>query len=190
MNWLSKLLGKSKSNDSTGNTQTSVNNSEDNIMVAENLFVDSNAPTQINEPAAEDSSSLKAYLEQDFLHKGYEDGYNWHSAELLENKILCLKADFRYNLGSKIDAARQEVLKLENLKTGVDSLSATLVKQMDNQVNLYKFNITELEAEIALSALNEGHVMIAIHNYRNGYIQGTTAYLDEKRIAGSTGLFD
>ena len=190
MSWLSKLLGKTNSNDANVNEQTSDTITEDNINVLEDLFVNNNPPAQIEEQAAVNSSGLKAYLEQDFFRKGYEDGYNWHSAEMLENKILSLKADFQYNLNLKIDAARQEVVKLENHKIGLGDMSERLAKQIDNQVNAIRFNITELEAEIALSSLNEGMAMIAIHQYRDGFIRGTEAYQEEKLIAGSTGLFN
>ena len=190
MSWLSKLLGKTNSTDANANEQTSDTMTEDNVNVLEDLFVNSNPPAQIEEQAAANSSGLKAYLEQDFLRKGYEDGYNWHSAELLENKILSMKADFRYNLNLKIDAARQEVVKLENHKINIEGMSDRLVKQIDNQVASIRFNITELEAEIALSSLNEGLAMIAIHQYRDGFMRGTEAYQEEKLIAGSTGLFN
>jgi hypothetical protein len=189
MSWFSNILGKSNSNDATANSQTSDTMTEDSVDVLEGMFVNNNRPVQENISSADNSSSLRTYLEQDFFHKGFEDGYNGHSAELLENKILSMKADFRYNLSLKIDAARQEILKLENHKINVEGMSERLVKQLTNQVISIKLNITTLEAEIAFSTHNEGHVMISIHQYRDGFIRGTEAYQDEKLIAGSTGLF-
>lgn len=190
MNWFSKLFGKSNSNEAADNNNSSDTMIEDDINVHEDLFVNSNPPAQFTEPVTENCVGLKIYLEQNFFRKGYDDGYNWHSAELLENKLLSIKADFRYNINLKIDASRQEVVKLENHKINVEGMSERLVKQIDNQVNSIRFNITELEAEIALSTLNEGLALIAIHQYRDGFIRGTEAYLEEKMIAGSTGLFN
>jgi hypothetical protein len=190
MSWFSKLLGKTNSDVAVINNQASDSIAEDNVNVLEGLFVDNNPPVQVNEATMENSTGLKAYLEQDFFRKGFDDGYNGHSAELLENKILSMKADFRYNLNLKMDSARQEVLKLENHKINVEGMSERLVKQIDNQVKSIRFNISELEAEIALSTLNEGHVMIVIHQYRDGFIRGTEAYQEEKLIAGCTGLFN
>lgn len=190
MNWFSKLFGKSNSNEAAAINNSTDTMMEDDVNVLEDLFVNSNPPAQITEPITENSAGLKTYLEQDFFRKGYDDGYNWHSAELLENKLLSMKADFRYSINLKIDAARQEVVKLENHKINVEGMSERLVKQIDNQVNSIRFNITELEAEIALSTLNEGLAMIAIHQYRDGFIRGTEAYLEEKMIAGSTGFFN
>jgi len=190
MGIFSKLFGKTNSDVAVINTQTSDVITEDNVNVLEGLFVNNNPPSQANESSQENSTGLKAYLEQDFFRKGHDDGYNGHSAELLENKILSMKADFRYNLTLKMDLARQEVLKLENHKINIEGMSERLVRQIDNQINSIRFNINELEAEIALSSLNEGLAMIAINQFRDGFIRGTEAYQEEKLIAGSTGLFN
>lgn len=190
MSWFSTFFGKSDSNNATaGNVHATETLADDNINVLEGLFVNNQAPVLAREMEVDQSSSLKAYLEQDFFRKGFDDGYNGHSAELLENKIKSMKADFRYNLNLKIDATRQEILKLENHKINVEGMSDRLVRQIDNQINAIKANATELEAEIAMATIDQGYVMIGIHQYRDGFIRGTEAYQEEKVIAGSTGLF-
>lgn len=186
MSWFSKLFSNA-GNDSNLNA---IQSGDDNVNVLEDLFVNRKAPEEVDASASATEGSLKAFLEQDFFRKGYNDGYDGHSFELLENKILSMKADFRYNLGLKIDSARQEILKLDNHRANMDGMSDRLVKQLDNKIAAIRFNITELEAEIALSSLNEGHVMIAIHQYRDGFLRGAEAYQEEKIIAGSTGLFN
>ena len=190
MSWFSTFFGKSNSNNATAESAHATETlADDNINVLEGLFVNNQAPVPAREMEADQSSSLKGYLEQDFFRKGFEDGYNGHSAELLDNKIKSMKADFRYNLNLKIDATRQEILKLENHKINVEGMSERLVRQIDNQINAIKANATELEAEIALATIDQGYVMIGIHQYRDGFIRGTEAYQEEKVIAGSTGLF-
>jgi hypothetical protein len=189
MSWFSKLLGMTNNEVANNRNLGSESLIADNVDVLEGLFVDNNPPVQTHEASTENGSTLRAYLEQDFARKGFDDGYNGHSSELLENKILSIKADFRFNLNLKIDTARQEVLKLENHKINVEGMSDKLVRQLENYINSVKYNITELEAEISLSAINEGMVMIGIHQYRDGFIRGTEAYQDEKIIAGSTSLF-
>lgn len=186
MSWFTKLFSKS-GNDTN---QIADNDNVDNVNVLEDLFVNNKAPESDSCATSSSEGSLKAYLEQDFCSKGYEDGYNGHSFELLDNKILSIKADFRYNLGLKIDSARQDILKLQNHRTNIEGLSERLVQQIDNQISSINFNITELEAEIALATLDEGHVMIAVYQYRDGYLRGAEAYQEEKLIAGSTGLFN
>jgi len=186
MSWFSKLFSNAGDNSNQDAAQTG----DDNVSVLEDLFVNKTAPDVVSSSTSDTEASLKTYLEQDFFHKGYDDGNSGRSFELLENKILSMKADFRYNLDLKIDSARQEILKLENHRTNMEGMSERLVKQIDNQIAAIRFNITELEAEIALSALDEGHVMIAVHQYRDGFIRGAEAYQEEKLFAGSTGLFN
>lgn len=190
MSWFSNVFGKSNSNNAmvANNPATDMLN-EDNINVLEGLFVNNQPPVVPAEKESENASSLKTYLEQDFFRKGFDDGYNGHAAELLENKIRSMKADFRYNLNLKIDQARQEILKLENHKINVEGMSDRLVRQLNNQINAMMANMAELEAEIALADIDQGYVMIGVFQYRDGFIRGTEAYQEEKLIAGSTGLF-
>lgn len=190
MSWFSNVFGKSNDNNAmVANNPSSGTLTEDNINVLEGLFVNNQPPVELEKRQEENSSSLKTYLEQDFLRKGFDDGYNGHATELLENKINSMKADFRYNLNLKIDLARQEILKLENHIINVKGMSERLVQQLDNQINALKANMAELEAEIALADIDQGYVMIGIFQYRDGFIRGTEAYQEEKLIAGSTGLF-
>jgi len=190
MSWFSNMFGKSNNNvGANNNNQTTEVISDDNINVLEGLFVNNQPPVAPAEKETENASSLKTYLEQDFFRKGFDDGYNGHAAELLENKIRSMKADFRYNLNLKIDQARQEILKLDNHKINVEGMSERLVRQLDNQINAMKANMAELEAEIALADIDQGYVMIGVFQYRDGFIRGTEAYQEEKLIAGSTGLF-
>lgn len=189
MSWFSKFFGKTNTESSTPNNQSTDTMTEDNVNVLEGLFVNNNPPAQSTEPGIENIKGLKDYLEQDFYRKGFDDGYNGHSAELLESKIRSMKSDFRYNFNLKIDETRQEILKLENHKIDLEGMSERLIKQIENRVTSLKAVITELEAEIALSALEEGLAMIAINQYRDGFIQGTEAYQDEKLFASSTGMF-
>lgn len=190
MSWFSNIFGSSNSapaaTDSNPGTGAMAG---DDINVLEDLFVNNQPPAEATGKTAEDASSLKTYLEQDFFRKGFEDGYNGHAAELLENKILSMKADFRYNLHLKIDQARQEILKLENHRINVEGMSDRLIRQLDNQINAMKANIHELEAEIAMADIDQGYVMIGVYQYRDGFIRGTEAYQEEKLIAGNTGLF-
>lgn len=186
MKWLTKLFNRSGNN----LNQIAYQLNADEVNVLEDLFINNKVPESDSLLTTTNDGSLKDYLEQDFFRKGYEDGYNGHSLELLENKILCMKADFRYNLGLKIDLARQDILKLQNHRINIAGMSERLVLQIDNQINAINFNITELEAEIALSTIDSGHVMISIHHYRDGFLRGAEAYQEEKLIAGSTGLFN
>ena len=189
MSWFSNIFSDSNSTDAVNNNNQPGDVITDDINVLEGLFVNNKPPVEPAETTTVNTNSLKTYLEQDFFRKGFDDGYNGHATELLENKILSMKADFRYNLNLKIDQARQETLKLENHKINVEGMSERLVRQLENQINAIKANTTELEAEIAMASIDQGYVMIGVYQYRDGYIRGAEAYQKEKLIAGSNGLF-
>ncbi|MGV8964284.1 MAG: hypothetical protein ACOH2V_13020 [Candidatus Saccharimonadaceae bacterium] len=189
MSWLTKLFGYTNNERFTTNNKAPEAMSENNINVLEDMFVNNNPPTQANELAKEDNVNLKTYLEQDFFRKGYDEGYNWHSSEMLDSRLKGIKADFRYNLKLKIDACKVEILKFENHKVKIEGMSEIMAKQLDNQLAAIRETINELEVEIALATLDEGLVMISIYQYRNGFILGTEAFQEEKLIAGSTGMF-
>jgi len=188
MSWFSKFLGTPGNDGSSSNNQLVTPASENDVNVLEDLFVNKNAPVVENDK--EGKYSIKTYLEQDFFHRGYNDGYDYHSAEILENRTNSLKADFRFNLSQKIDQARADIVELENHKIDVDGMSQRMVKQLDNRIAALRDIMNELESEIAMSALDEGSAMIGIYQYRDGYIRGTEAYQAEKLIAGSTGMFN
>jgi len=155
----------------------------------EDLFVNHVPPTGYEEPVSK-GVMLEAYLKQDFNRKGYDDGYNYHSSEMLENRLKLLRADFRLTIDLKLDQTRQEILKLENHKVDMEGLSERLVKQLENKVATLLENVKRLESEKGKSSMDEGLVMTCIHNYRDGFMRGSDAYMEEKIIASCTGLFN
>jgi hypothetical protein len=191
MNIFNKLFGKDKMSDHTngnGSGFSSTAVEDNNVNVLEDLFVDPNPP--VAETVQQSPTGLQLYLEQDFFRKGYEDGYRWHSAEMLENKLKSLKADFRYNASLKIEQVRLVMLQVEKHSIGIEGMSPRMEKQINAQIASLQVIIDNLENEKALSAEDEGLAMIGVHQYRDGFIRGTEAYQQEKLLASSTGLFN
>jgi len=191
MNFFNKLFGQEKMGDHTNGNGAALNSTAveaNDINVLEDIFVDSKPP--VAETVQQSPAGLQLYLEQDFFRKGYEDGHSWHSAEMLENKIKSLKADFRYNVSLKTEQVRQEILELEKHKINIEGMSARMEKQLNAKIASLQFVIDKLETEKALSAEDEGLSMIGIHQYRDGFIRGTESYQQEKLIASSTGMFN
>ena len=190
MSLFSKLFGNSSKQEThSDNPQTNMF-SDINSDVFENLFINSESPVVEQDAAREEVQSIGSYIEQDFYKKGYEDGYDGHTAEVLEHKIRSIRADFRYQLSIKVDALQQDLVMLGNQKIEIDGMSVALTAQLDNRMNLINKNIQELKTQIELSSVDEGMVMVAIHKYRDGFIKGTGAYQMEKNIGISTGLFN
>lgn len=190
MSLISKLFGKSSKEVASKMNENVDPFSEVNTEAFENLFVNDEMP-EVMAPASEKTSTgISSFLEQDYYKKGFEDGYDGHSSEVLDHKLRTIRADFRYNSSLKIDSLRQDLLSLQNQKEEVKDLSFALTAQLTNSIDIINLNITELESQMELSAEDEGMVMSPIHHYRDGFIKGTSAYQQEKRIGISTGLFN
>lgn len=171
-------------------TETKNNMAMDNkAAVNEDLFIDSNPP-MINEKEASLATGIEDFLNQNFFHQGYTDGYDWHSKEMLENKIMLIKADFRHRLELKADVVRQEILHLENKKLEITGLLDLVVSKIENIAAEKRYILQKIKSEKELSAVDEGLVMTCIHHYKEGYLKGTNAYLEEELLASNKGLFN
>ncbi|WP_167616646.1 hypothetical protein [Maribellus sediminis] len=184
-----KLFGKTEPEiKSTTEILNPVRDEDTSCNVNKELFVNPIPPTQ-NVKSQQVESMLQIFLGLDYFGNGYKDGYNWHSNELLETRIRAIKADFRMNLGLKFDQVNQDIVKLKSYKIEINSMSEELSAQFEIKLNAKKEILTQIEKEKELSALDEGLVMTCIHKYREGYLQGTNAFMEEKMFASTTGLF-
>ena len=191
MNWFTSIFSRENktsqiTNDETGNSTS--NESVEIPNLTQDLFVDNNPPS----PEAPDQAQqikISTFLDRDFHRKGFEDGYSWHSKEMLDNQIKSTKAEFRYFLDQKIDELHQTILKITDQKISAAGLSDTMTQQLQLRIDLLDVNIQRLEREKISSFDEEGLIMKAIHQYRDGFIKGMETYQEEKFFAGSTGLF-
>jgi hypothetical protein len=191
MNLWTSFFGKKNTMEMNNHNQVnaSANQLQDNtINVMEDLFVDNNPPTQ-DVAAQLQHISLSSFLDRDYQRKGYEDGYSWHSAEMLDNQLKAIKSEFRYFLDQKVDELRQEILKLSDQKINVSGLSERMTQQLQLRIDLHDINLQRLEREKEFSSQDEGLVMKVVNQYRDGFIRGMETYQEEKVLAGSTGLF-
>ena len=165
-------------------------NSE-NPLVLEDLFVDHEPPQNENptEPERKNEVNIQAYLEQDFLGKGFKDGYDYHSEKTLLHQIKCIKTEFRVQLDLLIDLKRRKVLQLQNQQLEVEVMSERLNRQIELLLKDLVQTISRLENEKEQSAMDEGWIMKAINNYRSGFYRGLELYQEEKLLGFSTGLF-
>lgn len=165
---------------------------EENLLVPENLFVDHDPPQQekITESDQNKGINIQQYLEQDFLGQGFTDGYDYHSNEALTQQMKCIKTEFRIQLDLLIDLKRRKILQLQNQQFEVDGMSERLNRQIELLLNDLNQIITGLEKEKELSAVDEGWIMKAINNYRNGFYRGMELYHEEKLLGFETGMFN
>jgi hypothetical protein len=193
MNWLSKMF-KERSDVEPLATDLKVNQQlmADPARVPENLFVDNEQPIPEREyiSDSENEANIQSFLNQDFFGKGYKDGYDYHSNDILQSYVKSIKTDFRLKLDLLIDLKRRKVLELKNQHIEVEGLSERLCQQVDALTSDLNLTIERLEKEKELSALDEGWIMKAVHNYRDGFFRGLEIFQEERFIAISTGLFN
>ncbi len=190
MNLLKRFFG----NSIAGNTISGTNNNTPSISHAEedqllkNIFVNPEPP--VDDQVEKDGNAIKQFLDQDFLSKGYNDGYSSHSAETMKNQVKVIKNEFRYILSRKVDDLRQEILGFEDHLINIEGIEGRLEKQILKRLSYLQDCIQEIVKEKELSAEDEGLVMTAVYKYHEGFIRGIEAYQEEKLLAACTGLFN
>ena len=189
MKFFSKLFGSKQTNSNNIVQATETNTHE---AMPDNLFRDLFADTQ--QPTSSNASTMKNNRLQDFLGadynaKGFSDGYEYHSTELLEHKIHIFKAEFRQILDETIDQRKQDVFLLRNQLIETRGLSERLIEQIELRIAEFKDVIAKLQREKEFSVEDEGLVMKTIHQYREGYLRGCRDWHEVKLFAQSTGLF-
>ena len=197
MNWITKFFGQ---NGKAGITNKTAHNGaindpatleEYNLDGLSDLFVDPNPPVDENIVAEQHAGGrrIESFLDQDFYRRGYSDGYQYHTQDILDNRVRSIKADFRLQLDQSIDQKRRELLNLEMRSLDVEGLSERILRRIEATADDFRAMIARLELEKELSASDEGWVMKVVHSYRDGFIRGLEEY-NELRIFGiNNGLF-
>lgn len=189
MNWFTKIFSRNaaRAAESTGRSVEQAMNA--NPSIAEELFVDHETPESAQTAQPADGISILSFLEQDFYGTGYKDGYNYHSAEMMENRLRSLKASFRLRLDQAIEEKRQILLHLREQGIDMGGLSERMTQRIEAVEENIQAMIAKYELEKALSVDEEGWVAKAVNEYRDGFMRGAENYNVEKLLAGSTGLF-
>lgn len=194
MNFLRKLFGfgaktePSNLQPETQSVETPPSNEFANDLL-KGLFVE-NTPPPVEQPEQEQLSPLQEFMQTDFSSAGYNDGYAMHTTEFLQQKLSIIRASFRQIIDRAIDVRKQEIFQLRNQVIETRGLSERLSEQLDLRISEIEFNISKLEAEKAYSVEDEGLVMKAIHQYREGYLRGCREYQEAKLFAQTTGMFN
>ncbi len=162
---------------------------EPEVDVMKDLFVEDHPPQHMDEADPRTESILKTFLEKNYGVRGFNDGYQSRSKEMLDCNLLRFKAEYRIILDQLIDKKGGEIFSLRNELIISKSLSDRLPDQLQLRIEELQSLINKLEKQKELSIDDEGWVMLPIHNYREGFLRGAQAYQEEKFLASSTGLF-
>lgn len=156
--------------------------------INEKLFVDRTPPEAPRETVK--TSELAQFMTDEHSMKGYRDGYNYRTADVLENNIKLLRAQFRLIIDGRLETVRKLLSELKEHRIESKGISSRLEEGVELQINETQEVMLRLEREKELSAEDEGMIARVIHSYREGYTRGLELYRREKFIAGSTGFFN
>jgi hypothetical protein len=153
-----------------------------------NLFADPTPP--VTDVVSEVKNALPIFLGQDYSNRGFNDGYLYATAEVLEASLRKLRSDFRRSLDEDMDKKRAEIseLRLHGINTKgvserIDEMLAEKIKQQENLIQ-------QLDIQKTYSVADEGMISSVLHDYKIGYIKGMEQYSREEFLCGSTGLFN
>ena len=163
---------------------------EPEVDVMKDLFVEEHPPQDVVEADPRTESILNVFLEKNYGVRGFNDGYQSRSNEVLENNLLRIKSEYRIILDQMIDKQGGEIFSLRNELIISKSLSERLPDQLKLRIEELQSLISKLENQKELSIDGSGWVSLPIQNYADGFRRGTLAYEDEKFFALSTGLFN
>lgn len=156
-------------------------------VISEALFVEKESPV-IPEPVVQ-VSLLDKFLKGDYEQKGYNDGYLYPNADLLDNNIRQLKTQFRQVVDQALDLKRTEVGELNLHLINTRGISERLEESLKEKVKQLENLIHTLDTQKILSVEEEGMIAPVVQSYRIGFIKGVERYNQEKVFAGSTRLF-
>lgn len=160
------------------------------IDVMEDVFVDNIPPeVEVREPA-KPLSPMKKFLDTNYQFKGFNDGYNYHSTDVMNNNLKVIRTEFRQLVDILIDEKQQEIYLTKDSLIESEGISERFQRRLENRIQELEATVRQLTNEKDLSAFGEGFVSAPLSCYQDGFARGLEKYQQEKLLAYSTGLFD
>jgi|GEM_PF-1244959 len=169
----------------TANGESFITSEEPLNIPAQDLFIDNNPPVQYDNTAVKAKTKITAFLENNFLLLGYREGFEHHNSEIFEMGKKKILADFRLLIDQTIESKQSERLKLESHIIDVAQVCGNTEKKLQNTLRDLDRSISVLEKQKELTVDNEGWVMSAIHDYHQGFVKGTSDFLEGERLINS-----
>jgi hypothetical protein len=186
MNFVSKIFGgNAKAEQSpVAQPETHLPTTEQGNAPPSELFLDDEQPLP-NQEIEDTPSRIKEFLDRNFHSQGVRDGYDYHSKEALDNANKKIKAEFLLIVDQVIQQKNVHKLSIRNLIIDVNQISETTTKKLENTTFELEASITLLQKQKDLSIENEGWVMVAIHGYRQGFIEGMETFVESDMLIKS-----
>lgn len=120
---------------------------------------------------------------------GINDGFEYHSIELLKIGKRKILTEFQFSLDKEIQHKYDCLLRMKHLIVDVKDISAATKEKLELTIHDLNSSLSLLESQKELSALEEGWVMNAIHAYHQGFIQGLNDYIEGEEFLNSVKNF-
>ncbi len=171
-------------------SEKAISNNADVVSDSVNrqLFVEEQAPVAEDQAIA--GTLLTDFLNRNYEILGFNDGYTYPNAEVLNAKLRKLSTDFRIVLDKMIDEKRSCVNELKFHLINTRGVSERLEEGIHAKITEVENLVHELDLQKVLSVEDEGMIAPVINNYRLGFLQGLERYNQEKILACSTKLFN
>ncbi|MBK9290680.1 MAG: hypothetical protein IPM52_03475 [Bacteroidetes bacterium] len=190
-NFFNKLFGKNSARNATA--QASAEPVDVNAPPYE-LFVNPKPPV----PAMPEAPALKhpvylhpvlqTFIDRDFFQSGYNDGYRYRTAEVKDNTLRRIGAEFRNLLRDCIQEERDNLQKLEGELILYRGLHAPSEEKILAAVAEARARVELMSRELELTVEGEGLIAVCLHDYTDGFLRGAMQRLDEILIARGTNL--
>lgn len=185
MNFFTRLFGSKINLNNQAQGINAANAEVATAVIPENLFVESAAPESPN-ATAEPKTIVNDFLDQDFVHAGARDGFNFHSNEILESRKKEIKSRFSLVIDQAIQDKRQSRLQIENLRVEMAGISDEMEDKLANTIREMDHTLETLRQQKELTSMDEGWVMTCLRKYHSGFLQGMRDYIESESLFGST----
>ncbi|MBV6479132.1 MAG: hypothetical protein HGGPFJEG_01893 [Ignavibacteria bacterium] len=159
-----------------------------NYEIDENTFSDNGHAEKVVIPE-QCKTALSMFLDIDFYLRGYNDGYDYASAEVYNKILESIKIEFKITIEKMIDKSLNEIAKLNELINNIKDLKSMSEVNALNRINELNIQIQKLNEQKVLCDQNDGLVMKPVNMYKAGYEKGLYAYTQEKLLGIPSGLF-
>ncbi|HMQ08889.1 MAG TPA: hypothetical protein PKC30_16430 [Saprospiraceae bacterium] len=146
-------------------------------LVPEELFID-NIPPNTPHKLQQENSALLNFLHNHHYEKGLQEGFEYHTADILETSKKKIRSDFQLLLDQNIEEKVNLKMKARMMLIEINDVSRETTQHLELVIAELSTSIENLQKQKELCVENEGWVMTAIHDYHKGYTQGVKDYID------------
>jgi hypothetical protein len=189
MNLTNLFSNKSRKDKNMNTSNVDLQNAgQDDTIVSQNLFVDTEPP--VVSITTKKESLLQIFLAKNYEMIGFNEGYRSGYAETQQMILAQIKADFSLTLDKEMDRIRKDVNEVKLYIIKITGLSEVLEKQAAEKLQQLESQIRELDTQKVLAVGDNGFIAAPVANFKSGFLRGVEQYQMEKLFASSTGLFN